>query len=313
MKPKNLNLILKREVTNRMHGVYNKMDKTMAHRDLIGSMFLTMKGYALGLIQRRFGGGGISNMFKGTEAQEHLGYSVALGGETEGTITTMFKIAMNQKSWEDASLFFQSLIFPWMKGFESAMQKRGYSVTQAKNAKRNWGDLFFIGILALVQWLTKPMGNDDDDDDLIDGHMYYLSMRLLQEQSAYNLPGSMMSEATSLFDAIPAGFSIMRDFGLWGIYGMVISGMIIKKTNKILTLGKYFYQKKIPGKAMQGDAKWKAKALNMVPYVRSIYWAEHPQRSKELYVCKRKQKVNKTKRQGSLKTLLPYFFINSNQ
>lgn len=278
-----------REVANRMHGVYNKMDKTMAHRDLIGSMFLTMKGYALGLIQRRFGG--ISNMFKGTEAQEHLGYSVALGGETEGTITTMFKIAMNQRSWEDASLFFQALAFPWMKGFESAMQKRGYSVTQAKNAKRNWGDLFFIGILALIQWLTKPMGNDDDDDDdLIDGHMYYLSMRLLQEQSAYNLPGSMMSEATSLFDAIPAGFSIMRDF--WTLGNLMRGDLFYDyyEDEEDPDIRKFFYQKNIPGKAYEGDAKWKTKSLNMIPYVRSIYWAEHPYSAAKNYMYVRESK-----------------------
>lgn len=277
-----------REVTNRMHGVYNKMDKTMAHRDLIGSMFLTMKGYALGLIQRRFGG--ISNMFKSTEAQEHLGYSVALGGETEGTITTMFKIAMNQRSWEDASLFFQSLICPWSKGFESAMQKRGYSVTQAKNAKRNWGDLFFIGILTLIQWLTKPMGSDDDDDDLVSGHIYYLSMRLLQEQSAYNLPGSMMSEATSLFDAVPAGISIMRDF--WTL-GNLMHGDVwydYQKNEQDPDIRKYFYQKNIPGKAMKGDAKWKAKALNMVPYVRAIYWAQHPYSAAKNYMYVRESK-----------------------
>lgn len=277
-----------REVTNRMHGVYNKMDKTMVHRDLIGSMFMTMKGYALGLVQRRFGG--ILNASKTQYAQEHLGYSVALGGETEGTITTMFKIAMNQRSWDDASLFFRSLLLPFGKGFETAMKNKGYSVTQAKNAKRNWGDFFFIGILALLQMLTKPAGDDDEDDDLVEGHLYYLSMRLLQEQSAYNLPGSMFSEATSLFDAVPAGFSIMRDF--WTLGNLMRGDLFYDyyEDEEDPDIRKFFYQRNIPGKADEGDAKWKAKLKNMTPYVRSVYWAQHPYAAASNYKYVRESK-----------------------
>lgn len=277
-----------REVTNRMHGVYNKMDKTMAHRDLIGSMFMTMKGYALGLVQRRLGG--ILQMGKSEAMQKHLGYSVALRGETEGTLTTMFKIALNQKSWSDCRFFFQALLAPWMPGFETAAQKRGYSVTQAKNAKRNFGDIFAICILHLLNMFTSPTGTDDDDDELLAGHLYYLSMRLYQEQAAYNLPGSFLNEATSLFDAVPCGFSILRDF--WTLGQLIYGDMRYdyRKNEKDPDIRKYFYQKSIPGKALKGDAKWKAKVINMTPYVRSLYWAEHPYAAAENYKYVRESK-----------------------
>lgn len=277
-----------REVTNRMHGVYNKMDKTMAHRDLIGSMFMTMKGYALGLIQRRLGG--ISQISKSETIQKNLGYSVALRGETEGTLTTMFKMAMNQRSWSDCRFFFQALLAPWMPGFETAAQKRGYSVTQAKNAKRNFGDIFAICILHLLNMMTSPTGTDDDDDELLAGHIYYLSMRLYQEQAAYNLPGSFLNEATSLFDAVPCGFSILRDFWTLGQLGWGDIMYDYRKNEKDPDIRKYFYQKSIPGKALKGDAKWKAKVINMTPYVRSLYWAEHPYAAAENYKYVRESK-----------------------
>ena len=277
-----------REVTNRMHGVYNKMDKTMAHRDLMGAMFMTMKGYALGLIQRRLGG--ILQMGKSEEMQKHLGYSVALRGETEGTLTTMFKIALNQRSWDDCRFFFQALLTPWMPGFETAAQKRGYSVTQAKNAKRNFGDIFAICILHLLNMFTSPTGTDDDDDELLAGHLYYLSMRLYQEQAAYNLPGSFLNEATSLFDAVPCGFSVLRDY--WTVLQFMYGDARYdyRKNEKDPDVRKYFYQKSIPGKALKGDAKWKAKVINMTPYVRSLYWAEHPYAAAENYKYVRESK-----------------------
>lgn len=277
-----------REVTNRMHGVYNKMDKTWAHRTLIGSMFLTMKGYAIGLIQRRFGG--ISNAFKSEDAQEHLGYSVALHGETEGTLTTMIKMAFNQRSWSDASLFFRALLWPVGKGFITAMEKRGYSTTQARNAKRNFGDIVAIIVLAILNALTRPKGDDEDDDELLQGHLYYLSMRLQMEQSAYNLPNHMLSEASSLLDAVPAGASMLRDvFTLANLIG----GDILynyDKDEKDPEVRKFFYQKQVPGKALKGDAKWKAKVINMTPYWRSFYWAEHPYNAASNYMYVRESK-----------------------
>ena len=44
-----------REINNRLHGIYNKMDKTAFQQYLLGSLLTSMRRYALGMINRRFG------------------------------------------------------------------------------------------------------------------------------------------------------------------------------------------------------------------------------------------------------------------
>lgn len=44
-----------RLVTNNMHGVYNKADKTVLHRTIFGMLLLPFKGYAFGMINKRWG------------------------------------------------------------------------------------------------------------------------------------------------------------------------------------------------------------------------------------------------------------------
>lgn len=44
-----------RLITNNMHGVYNQADKTMVHRSFLGMLLLPFKGYAFGMINKRWG------------------------------------------------------------------------------------------------------------------------------------------------------------------------------------------------------------------------------------------------------------------
>lgn len=277
-----------REVTNRMHGVYNKMDKTMAHRDLLGSLFMTMKGYALGLAQRRFGG--ITNISKTIEAQRNLGYSIALGGEHEGSLTTIAKMLFNTRSLSDVALLLRATLCPLGKGFQSAMNKRGYGTNQIANTRRNFGDIVALALLYLLKFVGTPKGEGDEDDDLLMGHLYYMATRLLMEQAAYNLPGAMLTEATSVFDAVPAGASIIRDFATLGklVYGDIMYDYKEDETDP--DIRQYFYQKEVPGKAKKGDPKWKIKAIGMIPYWRSAYWLEHPYGATENYMYIRNAK-----------------------
>ena len=110
------------------------------------------------------------------------------------------------------------------------------------------------------------------------------------EQSAYNLPNHMLSEASSLLDAVPAGASMLRDvFTLANLIG----GDVLydyDKNEKDPDVRKFFYQKTVPGKAIKGDAKWKSKVINMTPYWRSFYWAEHPYNSASNYMFVRESK-----------------------
>jgi hypothetical protein len=43
-----------REINDRLHGIYNRQDKVAFQGNLIGSMLLAMRGYALGMAARRF-------------------------------------------------------------------------------------------------------------------------------------------------------------------------------------------------------------------------------------------------------------------
>ena len=71
--------ILCRETNNKMHGIYNKMDKTSLHKELYGEMILAMKGYALGMLSRRIG---------------QSSYNVLLGRNVEGSLNTFGKATL---------------------------------------------------------------------------------------------------------------------------------------------------------------------------------------------------------------------------
>ena len=69
-----------REVTNRLHGVQDKLSKTVLHRSIIGTLLFPFKGYAFGMLQRRYGG-----LFGGAK------YSVTLDKEDQGSQVSVIK------------------------------------------------------------------------------------------------------------------------------------------------------------------------------------------------------------------------------
>jgi len=222
-----------REVDDRLHGIYNEQDKTELHQEIWGAMLLAMRGYALGMIQRRFGIGK---------------YSVVLGGETEGNLLTFAKMiaAIGMDNWGFGKSI-ATIVWPWTKNARARMEAAGFSTNQYRNVRRTWFD--FAGIILLA--LLKALCADDDDDketdedlkeiedmlkkegytkeeiEMITGNShkaeeisllgvgYYFASRLLREQSAYNFVGTFIDEWSNITSLVPVGVSVTNS--IWDI------------------------------------------------------------------------------------------------
>lgn len=242
-----------REVNNRMHGIYNKMDQTAFHRNLFGQMLLAMRGYALGLLQRRF-------------ATNY--YSISLGHETEGSMLTFGKMIWNMLGTKGQFLDSARLILcPFGKGTERTMLDMGFSAAQYRNMRRNWADFAFIAILGILKMLTAK-GEDDDDaeDDVMTGLLYYGASRLYREQNAYNTIRGMWEEQKSVFDLTPSGISVL---GQLGQIGWMLATQEEYKTDS------YNHE--------EGDLKAIKKIKGYIPYYRSINVFEHPYEAAKAY------------------------------
>ena len=228
-----------REINDRMHGIYNDQDKTAFHQILFGNMLLAMRGYALGMVQRRFG---------------NAKYSVALGGETEGSMLTLAKVIASIGT-EQMGLWkaVRAMAFPIFlgKGTKEMMLKAGFSSNQFANMRRTQMDFLVIGLLTLLKMLTaKP---DDDDDkaekyaeerkayyEMLKAHgapdeyikvlkandkkrmeeaksidpvgiTYYFATRWLREQAAFNTGPGLYEEAPAVTSLVPAGISALSN------------------------------------------------------------------------------------------------------
>lgn len=232
-----------REVNNRMHGIYNKLDKTSFHTNIYGGLWLAMKGYALGLIQRRF------------SVNKH---NISLDTDTEGSIITAHKVVFeglfnNRRNFKRA---LRALIFPFFEGSARAMKEMGFSESQYRNMRRNWLDGFFICILVLLKLLSvKSKGEDDDDDEdnKAMGYLHYFSHRLLIEQTAFNWIPQMYEETMSLGKAVPSGGS-----ALWQLGNL---------SWLFLTQEQY---EKAGATYEEDDYKWWVKARGYIPYYRTF-------------------------------------------
>lgn len=246
-----------REISNRMHGIYNNIDKVAFQQTLFGNMLLAMKGYALGLAERRF---------------SQSKYSVALDQESEGSLVTAAKVIMSTFTDKGGfKLTLQSLFLPFGDKAKANMIAAGFSPNQFYNMRRNLGDYVFIGLLAVLRMLTAK-GEDDDDEEegSLTGIAYYFAYRLFREQAAYALPPYMRDEAQNLTSAFPAGFSVV--VSLSQLAEMFGGAMLSSDTEN----AKYYYQSTKNGLYEEGDAKWEKKFKRMVPYIRSSYIFEHP-------------------------------------
>lgn len=243
-----------RETNNRMHGIYNRMDKTAFHNTWYGQAALAMRGYALGLLYRRFS----SNQ-----------YSVSLGRESEGSLVTASKVFINMFGGTKNFIpSLRALVCPFGDSVKNSLLEMGFSVEQYRNMRRNWADFAFIGMLWILKALTAKSGDDDDDDDddTTSGLIYYFASRLYKEQNAYNTPWGIWDEQKSVLDWMPSGVSVV---------GQILDISRLMITQEEYKTGSATHEK--------GDKKWEYKIGSYIPYYRSTRVLEHPYESAKSY------------------------------
>lgn len=240
-----------RETNNRMHGIYNRMDKTAFHNTWYGQAALAMRGYALGLLYRRF-------------SSNH--YSVALGRESEGSLVTASKVFVNMFGGTNNFIpSLRALLCPFGDSVKNSLLEMGFSVEQYRNMRRNWADFALIGMLWVLKALTAK-SEDDDDDDTTSGLIYYFASRLYMEQNAYNTPWGIWQEQKSVLDWMPSGVSV--------------AGQILDISRLMITQEEY---KTSSATHEKGDKKWEYKIGSYIPYYRSTRVLEHPYESAKSY------------------------------
>lgn len=265
--------ILCRETNNRMHGIYNKMDKTSLHKELYGGMILAMKGYALGMLSRRIG---------------QSSYNTLLGRNVEGSLNTFGKATLMcfpfaGGKYKNIVPIITVMLCPFGKKSRSIFKNMGFNDDQFANMRRNWGDYMLIILLNLLKCLTKPPEKEEEDDifaldDITDdisktaqkfpilGIIYYFVSRLVKEQSAFNLPWGFYDESKTLFDYAPVGISVIKQ-------NLDIAKLFITQERYEKDSG--------PNKA--GDLKWVSKVATYTPYYRTYRTLQYPYYAAESY------------------------------
>lgn len=265
--------ILCRETNNRMHGIYNKMDKTSLHRELYGSMILAMKGYALGMLSRRIG---------------QSSYNTLLGRNVEGSLNTFGKATLMcfpfaGGKYKNIVPIITVMLCPFGKKSRSIFKNMGFNDDQFANMRRNWGDYMLIILLNLLKCLTEPPEDKEEDDifaldDITNdisktaqkfpilGIIYYFVSRLVKEQSAFNLPWGFYDESKTLFDYAPVGISVIKQ-------NLDIAKLFITQERYEKDSG--------PNKA--DDLKWVSKVATYTPYYRTYRTLQYPYYAAESY------------------------------
>lgn len=245
-----------REINNRMHGIYNNQDKVALQQNWYGNALLAMRGYALGMIERRYSSG-------------H--YSVALGQDVEGSITTLSKVIA--AGFTDSMGFMKTMraiCLPMTKKAKLNMYRAGFSSNQVANMRRNFGDAMLISLLLLLKGLTAAGGDDDDDEDnAAAGIIYYFANRLSREQQAYNTPTGLWTESTTITDLAPVGLSALVDLSKMAYQ---FGGLPFADEDD----SNFYYQSDKEDRYEKGDAKAYVHFWRMFPYLRSVYTFEQP-------------------------------------
>lgn len=263
-----------REINNRMHGIYNNQDKVAFQQSWYGNALLAMRGYALGMIERRF-------------SSNH--YSLALGHDVEGSVITSLKalVKLAEASKVDSRGFLntiKAIALPFGRNSAKTFYQMGFSANQIRNMRRSFGDYAIILLLTLLKFATAQDEDDDEEDvNIVPGITYYFTNRLLREQSAFNMPFGAYEESTSLLDLVPSGVSALFDIGKLTKEGL--GAPFADKDNST-----YFYQQDKEDRYEQGDTKFKVHFFRMFPYLRSIYTFQQPYEASESYEYGRRLK-----------------------
>lgn len=252
-----------REINIRMHGIYNNQDKVAFSQNWYGNAVLAMRGYALGMLERRFG----ANK-----------YSVTLGQDSEGSLNTLAKVLASTFTDRGGfALTCRALLLPLGKKSAQAMYAAGFSPNQAKNMRRNFGDMLLIGLLSLLRCIGS-LGEDEEDDEvkIALGLLYYFSNRLYREQSAFNNPLGWYYEMNTVLDIMPVGMGALIDMGKTG--AQIVGLPFADKSNPF-----FYYQSKKKGFYQKYDSKGWNHMKRMTPYLRSYYTIAHPYEAAKSY------------------------------
>lgn len=266
-----------REVNNRLHGIYNNQDKTAWHQNWFFNAMLAMKGYALGMIERRF---------------SNAHHSIVLDDDVEGSINTMNKmwcsLFAKDINTQFKDVFCATFFAPFLsKSVKQRLKDAGFSDNQIANTKRNWMDYAIIIALYMLRFLCaeppKEEREEDYEPDVVEGLCYYLTSRWVREQEAFNVPWGFATESVSLTDIVPIGGHALWEVGTILGYEFPLS-VVAEETDRDI-----FYQRDHPnGKYYQGDPKWINHIIRLTPYWKSIYNLQNPYEAIESYEFGRK-------------------------
>ena len=202
-----------RAINDRMHGIYNKANKTTLHSSLTGAMLMSLRGYMLGYIERDFTdtredvtlGRGVEGVYK--TLLKYIGYNATQGvGQTVKAVM----LSTVAPALYTLPVVSNSLVALVQKttgkdiSYENLMKNNSVlGEFQTANLKRLAAK---TNLIALVQFVLAPLclkwgfGDPDDDSDdkafwLI---MYYVLKRASYEQIAASI---MLGMITSMFSA----------------------------------------------------------------------------------------------------------------
>ena len=245
-----------KEINDRLHGIYNKTDQVAFSQSVFGNMVLSMRGWVLGFIQRRF-------------APNH--HSLKLNKDVEGSLVSTMKLIVNSFSGRQSFLLtIGGLLCPFSSRVEKGLIQAGFSRHQVKNMRRTLMDALLILAYFLARLATAPPDDDKDDeeDNRLRGLAYYFSSRLLMEQDALFLPSGIMREKNSFLDPTPAGAAALWE--LCNIGYEFVGAQVAEKDNS-----SFYYQGSKEDKYEKGDPKWITHMIRYSP-LRSMYLYEHP-------------------------------------
>lgn len=279
-----------RNICNRLHGIYNTEDKVAFQQNFYGNLVMAMRGYALGMVNRRF-----------SNSRMNLPQNKVVEGSFNTGLKVLASVFYDIKNWDNWKAVTEALVLTmpvtqflmfnnkYSSKVKADMQKAGFSEHQYYNMRRVGADFLVIETLWLMKLLSSPgfhFGlNDDEDEDgrkgndtadnLLAGLLYYFSYRLLNEQSAFSTVSGFFYETNSLLDWVPAGLSGMK--GMWDILSLAArTGIDNIGGNPDLSNSDLYYQSTKDGKYEQGDSKAWVKFKRLMPYVRSWYIFTHP-------------------------------------
>ena len=188
-----------REIDIRLHGVYNSKDAVALQQNVLGSMTLSMRGYILGMMERRF-------------AAAH--WNESLGKEVEGSQITYLKYVSTLFTDKEFRKHFASWagIFCGF-GLKRNMLAAGFSEHQVANMRRNWLDWTTSTVLFILGATMFKIGKTYDDDDRYPWEelIGYFIDRWFFEQAAFNtiIQDTFQGILTDL--SLPA-ISVMQEF-----------------------------------------------------------------------------------------------------